>query len=156
MATGSAGPSKHQGCQCHRCLGFQPDNVLSMKHGATSERRIRHRASVQKRRALRQLGLRQADLEALGRTLLQNWARAAAALSLLDEYAETHGFIDGEGKPHGFATLYVSLLNAERRALKDLHAYFRAAHDDARRSWTVVEMHEAAEREERRAIGAGR
>jgi hypothetical protein len=127
-------PKHGEGCECRRCAGlrgaidgvpFEAGNVVSLKHGATSERRISRRATREKRRALRQIGLRQSDLEALGRTLLQHWARRAAVLSLLDEYAEREGWIDDAGKPHGFATLYVQMLNAERRALKDLGVYLR-------------------------------
>jgi len=117
--------SHGDGCGCPRCRGFEDGNTLSLVRGATSERRISRRATVEKRRALRQIGLRQSDLEALGRTLLQSWARSAAVLSLLDDYAELHGWIDDAGKPHGFAALYVSMLNAERRALKDLGVYLR-------------------------------
>ena len=58
------------------------------------------------------------------------WARAAGALSLLDEYAVREGWLDEKGNPRGFARLYVSLLGAERRALHDLREYLRERSDD--------------------------
>lgn len=69
---------------------------------------------------LRQLNQKRADLDSVGRALLTNWARAAAALHLMDEYAEQNGWLDAEGQPRGFARMYVSMLNAERLALRAL------------------------------------
>lgn len=118
------------GCGCTRCQGFGPGNSLSVRHGATSPRLIGQRATVEKRRLLRQIGLRQADLDSLGRALVQNWARAAAALYLMDTYAAEHGLLDAEGQPRGFARLYVSMLNCERLALGKLGEYLRARERD--------------------------
>lgn len=101
-----------------------------MRHGAASEVQIVRRATVEKRRLLRQIGLAQKDLESLGRALLTNWARAAAALSLLDEYAQREGWLDDDGNQRGFTRLYVSLLNSERLALKALGEYLRSQHRD--------------------------
>jgi hypothetical protein len=122
-------------CGCVRCRGFErgnglgrqfeAGNVVALRHGATSDRHIVRRATVEKRRVLRQIGLREADLESLGRALLQNWARSAAALYLMDGYAETHGWLDADGNPRGFARLYVAMLNAERNALRSLESYIR-------------------------------
>jgi hypothetical protein len=102
-----------------------------LQHGAYSGRQIIHRATVEKRRLLRQVGLRQSDLESIGRALLQNWARAAAALALMDGYAAGAGWLDEDGNPRGFARLYVSLLNSERLALRALGDHLRAADGDA-------------------------
>lgn len=104
----------------------RPGNLLALRHGANSERHIVHRSVVEKRRLLRQIGLRQEDLESVGRALLQNWARAAAALSLMDEYASKNGWLDAKGNPRGFAKLYVSMLNAERLALRELEKHIRS------------------------------
>jgi hypothetical protein len=109
----------------------RPGNVLALRHGANSERQIVHRSVVEKRRLLRQIGLRQEDLESVGRALLQNWARAAAALSLMDEYASQAGWLDEDGNPRGFARLYVSMLNAERLALRELEKHIRSDGRDA-------------------------
>src|SRR5262249_44744722 len=56
----------------------------ALRHGARSERQIVRRATVEKRRLLRQIGLRQNDLVSVGQALLLNWSRAAAALQLMD------------------------------------------------------------------------
>ena len=108
-----------------------PGNALALKHGATSERQIVPVAARQKRRLLRQIGLRQSDLDGIGRGLLANWARAAAALALMDAFASEHGWLDAKGEPRGFARLYVSMLNAERLALAKLEDHVRARHRDA-------------------------
>jgi hypothetical protein len=97
----------------------------AVTHGARSERQIVHRATVEKRRWLRQNGLRLEDIDPIGRALLTNWARAAAALSLMDAEAQRGGWLDEDGEPRGFARLYVSMLNAERRAINDLAGYQR-------------------------------
>lgn len=109
----------------------RPGNTVSLRHGALSERALAPQSTVEKRRLLRQVGLRLDDLESVGKALLQNWARAAAALSLMDRYAQEVGWLDGEGNPRGFARLYVSMLNSERLALRDLEKHIRAANTDA-------------------------
>jgi hypothetical protein len=96
------------------------------KHGASSEVQIVRRATVEKRRLLRQIGLRQGDLNSIGRALLTNWARSAAALQLMDAFAQEHGWLKPDGEPRGFARLYVSMLNAERLALTKLEEHIRA------------------------------
>ena len=104
---------------------FAPGNQAAVTHGANSERQIRPRAAIQKRRFLRQIGLRQSDLDPIGVGLLDNWARAQAKLDVLDAYAAEHGFIDRRGKPRGFAAVYVSLLNSARLALSRLDDHLR-------------------------------
>jgi len=99
-------------------------------HGATRERQIVRRATVEKRRLLRQIGLRQDDLESIGRALLQNWARAAAALHLMDDYAEREGWLDAGGTPRPFTRLYVTILNSERLALRALEDHLRSEKHD--------------------------
>lgn len=102
----------------------------ALKHGGSSEHQIVLRSTVEKRRLLRQLGIRQSDLASVGRALVLNWSRAAAALALMDDYAARHGWLDADGEPRGFARLYVSLLNAERLALRALADHLRDASDD--------------------------
>ena len=72
---------------------------------------------------LRELGIVENDLDAIGKLKLRNWQRADAPLRQAEEYAREHGFFDQDGKPHGFMALYVSLVNAERRALDALEAH---------------------------------
>jgi|SRR5581483_9969989 len=105
---------------------FGRANGAALKHGGSSDVQIVRRSTVERRRLLRQIGLRQDDLESVGRALLVNWSRAAAALHLMDEYAERKGWLDEDGSPRGFARLYVSMLNAERLALKALGDHLRA------------------------------
>ncbi len=105
-------------------------NTNAVTHAATSPRLIGRAAANQKRRLLRQNGLRKSDLDALGRALLTNWSRAAAALALMDAYASEHGWLDEKGEPRGFARLYVSMLNAERLAIGKLETHLRARSTD--------------------------
>jgi hypothetical protein len=81
---------------------------------------------VEKRRLLRRIGLLQRDLDSLGRAYLANRARAAAALHLMDEHAQEHGWLKPDGEPRGFARLYVAMLNSERLALGKPHDHLHA------------------------------
>jgi hypothetical protein len=102
-------------------------NVIPL-HGAHSTR-VSPIAAAQRRRLLRQTGLRVSDLTPVGRAQLVNWSRAAAALHVLDAYAAEHGWLTDEGEPRGFTRFYVSLMNAERHALKVLQPQLRARGD---------------------------
>lgn len=90
------GPSKHvEGCVCVRCTGFPKNNTLSVRHGAQSERQIVRRATVEKRRLLRQIGLRQDDLGSVGRALLLNWSRGPATpMGSAPSISPSSGFAD--------------------------------------------------------------
>jgi hypothetical protein len=125
-------------------VALEQRRTAPLLHGARSERRIVHRATVEKRRLLRQIGLRQDDLESVGRALLTNWSRAAAALTLMDEYAAREGWLDEHGEPRGFARLYVALLNSERLALRALGEHLRA---DGRDPFAALEAHLVAKRD---------
>jgi hypothetical protein len=94
-------------------------------HGAQSQRIVQPLAQRHARRLLRQRGVRAADLSAIGRALLHNWSRAAAALSLMDEYAEREGWLGSDGAPQPFAKFYVSMLNAERHALRAMEDHLQ-------------------------------
>lgn len=48
----------------------------------------------------------------------------------MDVYAEENGWLDDDGSPRGFARLYVSMLNAERLALRALQDHLRVRHAD--------------------------
>lgn len=109
----------------------RPGNLNNARHGATSVQLVRSRATIEKRRLLRQIGLRQDDLESLGRALLTNWARCAAVLRMVDEHAEQVGWFDEDGDPRAFSKLYMAALNSERRALAELEKHVRAANADA-------------------------
>lgn len=112
-------------------------------HGARSKHQIVLRSTVERRRLLRQLGLRQDELESVGKALLFNWSRAAAALTMLDEHAARVGWLDEDGRPRGWTNLYVSLLTAERLALGKLGDHLRAEQRDP---FARLEAHLAAKR----------
>ena len=101
-------------------------NANALRHGARSERVIRPLATRHARRLLRQRGLGATDLSAIGRGLLHNWARAAAALELLEEHAATVGLLDDDGNPRSFTGLYTRLLESERKALRDMESHLHA------------------------------
>lgn len=109
---------------------FERGNQLAVVHGAKSVQ-IAGRATVERRRLLRQIGLRQSDLESVGRALPVNWSRAAAALALMDDYAAREGWLKPDGEPRVLAKLYVSMLNSEWLALARLAAHLRAENRDA-------------------------
>jgi hypothetical protein len=90
----------------------------STTHGAQSEPRVSAVATNQKRRLLRQIGLRVSDLEGIGLALLDNWARAQAKVELLDAHFAQHGLIDAAGEPSPATKLYFTALNSTRLALK--------------------------------------
>jgi hypothetical protein len=118
-------------CGCTRCRGFQPGNTAAETHGAQSERRVSGRATAQKRRLLRQNGLRASDLDGLGLAHLDLAARAVAKVEILDEYSAdpAHGFIDAKGEPHPAAKVYFAAINSARLALARLEAHLRARGD---------------------------
>jgi hypothetical protein len=95
----------------------RPGNLLALRHGADSERVVTPRATTAKRRLLRQVGLRAADLDGIGRALLDNWARSQAKVELMDEWYAINGFLDGKGVPHSSAKTYWTALNSAQRAI---------------------------------------
>lgn len=103
----------------------------ALKHGGSSSVQIGRQAAVQKRRLLRQIGLRQADLDGIGKALLLNWSRAAAALQLMDDYASQHGWLNGAGEPRPFTKIYLTVLNTEQRCLSRLEGHLRARNQEA-------------------------
>ena len=126
-----AADSHGDGCGCTRCQGFRAGNEAAMRHGASSERRVSGRATAQKRRLLRQNGLRASDLDGLGLAHLDLAARALAKVELLDEYwaDPAHGFINAKGEPHPAAKVYFAAINSARLALARLEAHLRAQGD---------------------------
>jgi hypothetical protein len=106
----------------------------ALKHGGRSEIQIGRGAAAAKRRLLRQIGLRQADLDGIGQALLLNWSRAAAALTLMDAYAGEHGWLDPAGAPRPFTTIYLAVLNTEQRCLSRLDGHLRERNRDRGRA----------------------
>jgi len=97
-----------------------------MLHGARSEPTVRRVATVQKRRLLRQIGLRARDLDGIGQGYLDLWARAQSKVELMDAWSAEHGFITDEGKPPGFVAVYLAAVNSARLALTKLEEHLRA------------------------------
>jgi hypothetical protein len=95
-------------------------------HGARSEQRVKRTATVQKRRLLRQIGLRAADLDGIALGYLDNWARAQAKIELMDEWSNQHGWLTDEGKPPGFVAVYFAAVNSSRLSLAKLEDQLRA------------------------------
>jgi hypothetical protein len=108
-----------------------PGNLLALRHGAHSPRQIGPRATRQKRRLLRQIGLRAGDLDSVGRGYLDCWARAQAKVELLDDWFAEHGFLRGDGEPVGGARIYFTAVNSARLSLDRFERHLRARKRDA-------------------------
>jgi hypothetical protein len=102
---------------------FEEGNTAALKHGATSESRIRPLARNHRRRLLRQIGLRAGDLDPVGRALLEHYARLTAKVVLIDAYVDDAGLLDEGGQPRPCMTLYVQLHRAALSALARLEAH---------------------------------
>lgn len=96
-------------------------NTSALRHGANSQVIVRKTATAQKRRVLRQLGLRQSDLDALALGLLDNYARAQSKIELYDAWAHEHGYLTVDGKSPPWVREYFAALNTARLALRALH-----------------------------------
>jgi hypothetical protein len=105
-------------------------NQAAVKHGATSPIQSAPVARAQRRRFLRQTGLRASDLEGIGLALLDNWARAQAKVDLLDRYFARCGFLDETGEPVPATRLYFTALNSARLALTRLSEHLKARQPD--------------------------
>ena len=122
-------PVHGPGCGCTRCVGFQPGHTLTLAHGASSERHIRPLARNQKRRVLRQMGLRSGDVDPIGRALLEHYVRSTAKIALIDAWVDEHGLLLDDGTPQPCMRLYVSLTNTATRTLAKLEQHLRAVGD---------------------------
>lgn len=100
------------------------------KHGATSRDVVRPIAARQKRTFLARHGIRVRDLDALGRARLEQFARLAAQVELLDEHFRAHGLIAEDGSPAPATAFYVSLCNSLRLATDKLESHLRARRND--------------------------
>ncbi len=114
-----------------------PGNQNAVSHGASSESHVRPLARNHRRRVLRQLGTRSADLDPLGRAYLNLYVRLAAKLDLLDQHFAEVGLVDGDGKPHPATRFYVSLANSTRLALARLEEHVRTRESDP-----VIDLHD--------------
>jgi len=97
----------------------------SLKHGGRSEYQIRPVARAQKRRLMRQLGMRMGDLDGVANGLLDNWARAQAKVAIMDDYFQARGFIREDGEPEPASKVYFTALNSARLALTRFGEYMK-------------------------------
>ena len=82
---------------------------------------------------MRQLGMKIGDLDGVANGLLDNWSRAQAKVTIMDEHFAAHGFIkDGEPVPVP-KIIYFVALNSARLALTRFGEYMKARrpHSDA-------------------------
>ncbi len=108
----------------------EPGNLLAVTHGSTSEARIRPVARNQRRRVLRQLGTRAADLDPLGRAYLDLYVRLQAKLDLLDRHFAAVGLLTAKGEPQPATKFYVSLANSSRLSLARLEQHIHTRQSD--------------------------
>jgi hypothetical protein len=99
---------------------------MRVLHGARSEQRVKRTATVQKRRLLRQIGLRASDLDGIALGYLDTWARAQAKVELMDAWSNEHGWLTEDGHPPGFVAVYFAAINSSRLALSKLEDHLRA------------------------------
>ncbi len=104
----------------------RPGNANAVTTGAQSEAGIRPVARTQKRRLLRQIGLSSADLDGIGKALLDNWARSQAKVDLMDRHFERNGFLDPTGEPVAATKVYFTAINSSRLALQRLREHLHA------------------------------
>jgi hypothetical protein len=57
---------------------------------------------------------------------LDLWARSMAKVSLYDDYADEHGWLDEDGNERGFVRTYFAALNSCRLALAKLEDHLRS------------------------------
>jgi hypothetical protein len=100
-------------------------NQNAVRHGAHSAAQIVPIARAQKRRLLRQIGLKASDLESVGRGYLDNWSRAQSKVEILDRYFAAEGFLDAEGVPRPATKVYFVAVNSARLALARLEEHLR-------------------------------
>lgn len=104
-------------------------NTNAKRHGlyavATKSGQIGPRAANQKRRILRQIGTRRADLDPAARGYLDLLARLLAKIEIADEFIEREGMIQPDGEVQPVLRLYVSLVNSARLTLGRLEEHLR-------------------------------
>ena len=92
------------------------------KTGARSPAIVAQHARAEKRRFLRQTGLRIGDLDGVALAYLDGWSRAQAKIALMDRWIAEHGFLDDDGNPPPFIGIYFTAINSARLAISRLQA----------------------------------
>jgi len=103
---------------------------VALKHGVSSETQIRPAARNHRRRVLRQLRLRSADLDPIGRGFLDGYCRTQAKIEAIDAFVAVNGLIRPDGEPQPVMRLYVSLCNSARLSLQRLEGHLGARTSD--------------------------
>jgi hypothetical protein len=102
----------------------------SLRHGGQSEYQIRPVARAQKRRLMRQIGMRIGDLDGVANAHLDGWARAQAKVQLMDAYFQEKGFIREDGEPEPASKVYFAALNSARLSLTRFSEYMKTRAPD--------------------------
>lgn len=100
-------------------------NANALTHGGYSERTLRPVATTQKRRLLRQIGLRAGDLDGVALGLLDGYARAQSKVELYDRWAAEHGYLNERGESPPWVREYFAALNSARLSLKALAEHLK-------------------------------
>jgi hypothetical protein len=116
-------------------------------HGAYSPARSAPVARAQKRRFLARNGLRASELDAIAAAFLDNWARAAAKVDLMDTFFREEGFLDEKGEPRAAAKVYFVALNSARHALVRLEANIDVRHRQPRQREPGIDLSMLTEEE---------
>lgn len=105
-------------------------NMNALKHGGHSETTVRRVSTSEKRAFLKSRGLRLSDLDAVGVTLLDAWARGQAKVVTIDNWFDANGGILGaDGTPKPAAQFYFLAFNSTQRALAKLESHLERMPD---------------------------
>lgn len=89
--------------------------------GELEPRAVRDAARAHRRKLLRRMGLKSAELDPIASVFLDLTAKSLAKLSQLDRfYASSGGIVDESGEPARSLANYVTLLNSAMRATRML------------------------------------
>jgi hypothetical protein len=115
--------------------------TAAVKHGGKSEQRVKAIATIQKRRLLRQIGLRLRDLDAIALGYLDLWARAQSKVEIYDRWAAEHGYLDEAGASPPWVREYFAAINSARLALAKLADHLKAREGSTRlQAWLEGEL----------------
>lgn len=99
-------------------------------HGARSEPTVKRAATTVKRRLLRRIGLSASDLDGVGQSYLDLFARSMAKVELMDQWQANQGtgWLNDEGTAPGYTDKYFAAVNTASRALSKLDEHLIARH----------------------------
>ena len=99
-------------------------------HGARSEPTVKRAATTVKRRLLRRIGLSASDLNGVGQSYLDLFARAMAKVELMDQWQADRGggWLNDEGAAPGYTDKYLAAINTARLSLAKFDEHLVAQH----------------------------